>query len=202
MKRIIVFMICISLLMSGCGVTHAETENPVIESEPTIAETETMDPVVSSSEFILGNISFSIPDGFFVYSELNGSYFLTSDDRKCDISLYAFNCSILSEDMMKSVLADQHETLLGDEEIRYDESDIDFTVAGFPVIVDLYCDISDTENFQIKMNTSFTDSWYGYTMTFTCDSDSADIKEYSTIFGRMLANSEYIGDTPRFDYIQ
>lgn len=198
MKKLVCLLLCVIFILCGCGSAPAETVPPTtsIETDPPTTEAE------NTSEITLGNISFSIPDGFFVYSETAGSYGLMSDDRKCAIGLYATDFSGFDEAVVQRMLPVQHAAFLDENEVRYEESDINFTIAGFPVIMDFYCDISNMDNFQIKMNTSFTDSWNGYTVTFTCNSDVEDLQAYTTSFGELLAYSEYIGETPRFDYVQ
>lgn len=212
MKRIFVFCLTLCLILCGCVAAPEETEP---STSSTTESSETTLPIVddsapdkvdeatdSDSTLTIGNIQFSLPDGFTIYSEVANSYGLISDDKNCVIGLYGFDVSPLTEDSVKKLLPTLHSKFLLEDEIRYDESDLNYKIAGFPVIVDFYADISNMDSPTINMNTTFTDSYYSYTLTFVCNSGSGRISEFSSAFGEMVAYSEYIGDTPRFDYVQ
>lgn len=218
MKKLICMLLCVIFILCGCGTASEETEPSISKSETIPTETTTSVSATESSEIVIddstpdneannvsslsiGNIRFTLPNGFFIYTETPDSYGLMSDDRNCAIGLYATDFSSLDETSAKKMLPLQHSVFL-DDEIRYDESDMNYTIAGFPVIIDIYSDISDVNNFKLKMNTSFTDSWYGYTITFTCNPGSTNIKDFSSRFGELLTYSEYVGNPPRFDYVQ
>lgn len=212
MKRFFLLCLALCLILCGCVAAPEDTD----PSTPSTTEfSENTIPVCddsaldksdgatnADSSLIIGNIQFSLPDGFTIYSEVSNSYGLISDDENCVIGLYSFDVSSLTEDSVKKLLPTLHNKFLLEDEFRYDESDLNYKIAGFSVIVDFYADISNMDSPTINMNTTFTDSYYSYTLTFVCNSGSGKIADFSSAFGEMLAYSEYIGDTPRFDYVQ
>lgn len=202
MKRIIALMLILILMLCGCGSAPVETvpQNTLFVTHPPISlpSEETEGPIVLT----LGNIKFTLPEGFILYSDHEDFCGFMSDDADCDISIYTFDVSSMTEEYVKDFLPDIHSKFISENEIRYNESDINYEIAGFSVIIDLYGDISDMDNTVVKMNTSFTDSWYSYTITYSCKTDGEKNKEYSNFFGEMLVSAEYTGNPPRFDYIQ
>ena len=203
MKKLICMLLCVIFILCGCGSKTAETEVHNVDdmTQPAITlPTETGSNDLSV--ITIGNIKFTLPDDFIVYSNHKNSCAFMSDDTDCDITLSAFDVSPLTEESVMDFLPDIHSKFISPNEIRQNETDINIKIASFPVIVDCYGDSSDIDNTTVKMNTTFTDSWYSYTITYCCKSDSEKVKVFSTAFGEMLVHSEYIGDTPRFDYIQ
>ena len=189
MKRIIVFMICISLLLSGCGADQEETVPETIIS--------------TSNEFTFGNYKATLPESFSLVTDTDGLVQLRSEDLHCFFTFYYLDISEYSENFVAEYLPEQRSNFMPDNVIPLEDSDIPVYVSGKKLNFKTY-GVYD-ENFpKLEMATTFTDSWYAYTLEYSChlDIDKELQSEYPTIFGIMLRDAVYEGPERRFDFIQ
>ena len=157
---------------------------------------------VFGDKLILGNLEFSIPDGFSVTIVNDNTFSLTSSDKECVFGLHATDISELSEPQAIEYLPMQHDAFMTEGIVRVNESDLEGIIAGFDLIIDFYGEMSEDLDITTCMDTSFTDSWYAYTIMFKCDPDADKASEYVTTFVEFISYSEYLGESPRFDYVQ
>lgn len=226
MKRIIaiVLLMVTVLCCAGCGTadegknipetkaTTNPTETTASETEPpTVATTETLTEAptetkhvngASGNVLILGNIKFTIPDGFILTEVGENTFHLAPKDSSCHIGLYAVDISALDEDEALAHLSIQRDIFMGEDGRRIDEDTLDGYVARRDVVMDFYGVIDTDLQITTHLDVTFTDSWYAYTIFFQSDAGSEYLNDNLTTFIYFTAYSEYIGDTPRFNSVQ
>lgn len=219
MKRIIILILCLGMLLCGCESEPSEIiPDPTIEtsaseeiSEPTVeinTEPETLPqetyPVsgVYDGEVILGNITFEIPDDFVVTVVNELSFVLSSSDGACAIALSAVDISELDEENSKKFLPMVNESLINfDDLVVAQADDIIGEIGGFPVTLRA-CGTYDGSNMVFHADTTFTDSWYAYTIIYKSDMESEKHSDYNSLFVNFIMFSEHNGREVRFDFVQ
>lgn len=166
-------------------------------TEPTVHQTG-----VFGDKLILGNLELSIPDDFIITIVDDNTFSLASSDKECVFALHATDISQLSKAQTIEYLPMQHDAFMTEGIVRVNESDLDGIVAGFDLIIDFYGEMSENLDIKTCMDTSFTDSWYAYTIMFKCNPNTDRANEYVKTFIDFISYSKYLGDTPRFDYVQ
>lgn len=176
---------------------------PEAEPEPTTDLSSFEEQALSENQFLVGNIVVTCPEGFSVadQSEDGGMVAFTSEDNDCAIGLFAFDISFMSEESAMAFLPGQHSTFIESDAVRISEDDLECTIAGFPVIIDGYGNAA-SDPWYFNFDTTFTDSWYSYTMLFRCPGENEFLDQYTTAFVDLLVFSEYRGEDPRFDFVQ
>ena len=215
MKKSIVAILLIALMLcvSGCGSSNtsdttvaagaSDNENTTLNhTQTSTTGTAKRENGVYGKILVLGNIEFTIPEGFQATIIDENTYMLTSKDYACSIGLYANSVQELDEEMTQIYLPLQHQAFVGEEETKYEESKLDGFAAGFEIKMNSYASATDDLRLSINMNSTFTDSWYAYTVMFKCASDSANLNSYVTTFAEVTGYAEYVGDEPRFDFVQ
>ena len=186
-KRIItlLLLICMAIAVSACG------------SEKNYGNTS---EDVTGSTFTVGNYVMTIPDGFSA-RKTNDLYFLTSEQGNCTISIFAADVSPLDEDHVRRYISSQADAFVDENATRYNEKIQEVNFGGTTVIMELYAEESDGYA-TINTDGSFTDSWYGYTVSIQCSSGSDSLSEDFEAFGKFCASAKYTGKDPRFSFVQ
>ena len=229
MKKIIVFMLSLLVLLSGCNSAPAEnvtestiaqtalieTSEPNVEmntepeTKPTLPETESPQTYPETGVYggfiVLGNITFAIPEDFIVTVVDENSYVLSPSDGlgNCAIAIAAFDVSILDENSTKNYLKTINESMVdfGDDIVVPSDEDIIAEIGEMEVHLRA-CGTSDGYNMIFHADATFTDSWYAYTIIYKYDMESEKSSEYNNIFITFTLSSVHNGKEPRFDFIQ
>lgn len=172
---------------------HDETEQPA-DAAPTFG--------VYGDTLVLGNIKFTIPEGFLATVVDERSFQLGSKDNECYIGLFAADIGELDEDRTKIYLQAQKYLFIDEDTTKFSEESFDGHVAEFDVTLDYFGELST--NLQVTSNiySTFTDSWYAYTVFLKCDASSDLLNEYITTYVNFVTHAEHIGAAPRFDFVQ
>lgn len=157
---------------------------------------------INGDIILLGNLEFTIPKSFSAGSVSDNSIVLLSDDAFCEMGLFAADVSMLDDARLREYLSAQREAFLTENVVRLEESQLDSIVAGFDVVVNSYGEIDSKGNTAHVMDITLTDSWYSYTILFKCDTDAPNLSDFATIFAEFICYAKYLGETPRFDFVQ
>ena len=138
MKKSIVAILLIALMLcvSGCGSSNtsdttvaagaSDNENTTLNhTQTSTTGTAKRENGVYGKILVLGNIEFTIPEGFQATIIDENTYMLTSKDYACSIGLYANSVQELDEEMTQIYLPLQHQAFVGEEETKYEESKLD-----------------------------------------------------------------------------
>lgn len=214
----VLLIVCMAAaLISGCDGTKYEGDqtNPVDANPTTMstssptAETDVAYPTTSAPKkdngiygntVVLGNITFTIPDGFIATAVNDKSFMLSSDDGKCAFGLFAADISELDEDKAKLYLPQQDEIFVTEGSVIGDIDTIDGFVAGYDVVMDFY-GVWDGNKIITVMDGTFTDSWYAYTVMFRAESGDG-LSDYITKFAEFTGFAIHDGTESRFDFVQ
>lgn len=198
----------ITLSMAACTADKpAETTPPTTTAATTEATTEPttapekLSTGVYGDTIILGNLKFAIPEGLLTTVIDEQTIYLSTKDKKFVIGLFALDVSALDVEKTKTFIPIQHKSF-ADEDDLADSDKLDGSVAGTDVKFDFYTDIDANHNVTINMATTFTDSWYAYTIIMIHDAKSDDINNYISTFVDFTFYAENIGEAPRFDFVQ
>lgn len=218
-KKYTIFLACsLTLaLLSGCGTSAPSTDLSQAPTDSTFSTSASLDTTTSTNETIsteaasiisisgdnltLGNLEFTIPDGFTATIVNDSSVALVSSDKDCSIGLFAADISNLNEDKAKAYLPLQHKSFVSDDGERVSESTSESLAAGFDITMNSYGEITPDLSAAC-MNSTFTDSWYAYTILFKCDINSQQLQDYVITFAEFTGYANYSGSDPRFDFIQ
>lgn len=215
MKRCIISLVIallvlyITLTFAGCGTQNGNEITAPLNTAPTVTTSpiETTRPSkqetgIYGDTIILGNIQFTIPDGFTASKINERTFLLSSEDNECFFGLFAIDISDKSESTLKTYLPQQQKSFRDTEGTIIDEDKIDGFISGFDVMLNFYSEINLDLEITAKMDTTFTDSWYAYTVLFQCDGASEKLSDYVTTFAHFTGYSKYIGEEPRFNFVQ
>ena len=188
MKRVLALLIAIGIVfsISACG------------SEP---DYENQNEKIVGNTITVGNYVMTIPDGFSA-TKSSDLYFLSSDESSCTISIFAVNLAVLDEKHVREYISTQAEAFFNEKATRYSENIQKIKFGDITVLMDMYAEVSSDGFATINTNGTFTDSWYGYTVAIECESGSDRISEDFYSFAEFCASAEYIGEKPRFDFVQ
>ena len=223
-KKLCLFLAIVLLIsLSGCGSnkpeettapatipTTATPETTIPETtipETTVPETTVAETYPASGVYggniVLGNITFEIPNDFTVTVVDDASFVLASADDDCAIALAAIDISMLDEENAKKYLPMVNESFVdfGTDIVVPSDEDIIGELAGFPIVMRA-CGTSDGVNFVFHADTTFTDSWYAYTIIYKCDFGSEKLSDYHSLLISMMLNAEHNGREQRFDFVQ
>lgn len=220
MRKTISIVMMLAILLCSVGCSSSEQNTDTVQTNtptvaPTVAPTEA--PTEASTEapketkpengvygdtLILGNIKFSIPDGYEITIMDENTYMFESDDGDCAFGVFAADISELDEAATEVYLPMQADLFATDGATRVDEDTLDGYVAGFDVGLNFYMEMTQNLDVTTNIDTTFTDSWYAYTIIFRCSPTSEKQADYITTFVQFTGYSEYIGQTPRFDFVQ
>ena len=214
MKRnTLALLLCAVLLLTACAAPPAETTAP-----PTTQPVETAAPVetttappaptepaqacrINGNKVIAGNLTLTIPDGYTASTVNDNAVMLGSPDGKCGISIFAADISDLDEAAAMAYVPLQKESFYSDDAVRSEIEPIGpYTVGGFDVTMEVYSEIFTDLSMYSVLATTFTDSWYGYTILLKTAEISAE--GYATAYGQMVMTATYTGAAPRFDFVQ
>lgn len=113
MKKLIAFLICISLFLTGCGASTAETQPETTEATPTTVATEapteaateaTTSPVEAQSEdsIAIGNLIFPVDKDSTIKEAGEGLTDITLPDGNTYIGIYVRQFSEDESDIMRT----------------------------------------------------------------------------------------------------
>lgn len=194
MKRYLALLLAVSLLMLPACTTNNQDGKSSGSEQPVVS--------VDGSTLTLGNFEIQIPDGFSVNSSDENTVSIASADGGCFIGVFAADVSGLTEEQVKTFLPQQAASFMADSSSRASERQSDTRFGPFDVTIDLYAETSSELAATVNMDTSFTDSWYTYTIMFRCYADSDKLSDYTTTFAEFCGYAEYTGEDARFDFVQ
>lgn len=184
-------------------VQEAETETTVTPETPesSVTQTDIQAVELSDNEFLCGNLIFAIPEGFEIIKQDEVYTCISNDDGTCVIGFVAADIAQLDEEKTKLYLPMQHDAFLEEGIIRVSAGDLESQIAGFAVIIDAYGN-ANVNPWTMNMDTSFTDSWYAYTILYRCEGESELLDQYNLMFIDMTIGAKHNGKPARFDYVQ
>lgn len=217
--KLTALLLCAVLLLTACTSPPAATTTPTTTAPPettvpvetTAAPPETTAPAeptetgpacsISSTTVTAGNLTFTIPDGYTATLVNENSIMLGSPDGKCGISIFAADISALDEATAMVYIPMQKESFYADDAVQSEIDEIGpYTVGGFDVTMEVYSEICTDLSMYSVLSTTFTDSWYGYTILLKTAETSTEA--YATAYGQMVMTATYTGTEPRFDFVQ
>lgn len=150
-----------------------------------------------------GNILLDIPEGYTATVPESGNSVLLESGTGWFITVSAIDISALDEATAREYLPQQAEAFRGDDGIMGEESTVEGYVAGFAVDFSTY-GVVDTEDYSttMYMETTFTDSWYAYTIALILPPAVTDVTTPVGDFSTFVTYAEYRGGSPRFDFVQ
>jgi hypothetical protein len=157
------------------------------------------DPVMQSAaenSFTVGNLHFTLKDGQSYEMHEENAYTVSLDGNKAKVFIYAGDVSEMSVDLAEAFTDIQYNTLVENRTIVNSDS-IDMRIAGFDEVADVYVTVTDDGSMLGCIDIAFTDTWYSYSVLFTCTTAEEDISVYASMFTTLAENAEYIGETPR-----
>ena len=195
------------LSLSACSEKSANTETTKAATQPTaeaVAPTmhATVISVNGSSSVRFGNFETTIPTGFKVLSVADNTLSIGSEDGECVIGIFAADISMLTEELAAAYVPTMYETFATEGAVRTEGKQMDGIVGPFDVKYDLYAEESSDIGSTINIDTALTDSWYCYMIMMRCNSGSGKTSEYTNAFAEFFGYAEYIGGTPRFEFVQ
>ena len=189
MKRnTLALLLCAVLLLTACAAPPPETTAP-----PT-APTYPQDTSVEGTSIRIGNYSAEIPDSFSVHSSDDQSIVLASPELKCVIGLYASDASSISEESLKSWIAQQIPSSYGAEKTETLFSDLKLN--GY-----LWVELDENLKSTACIQTTFTDSWYIYRVETHLLPDAPDSEAMGASI-RFLSSFTSNDAPPRFEWHQ
>ena len=160
-------------------------------------------PTVSISDNFVnaGNLKMTIPSGYTAEQVNDNAVMLGSPDGKCGISIFAADISALDEAAAMAYIPMQKESFYADDAVQSEIEEIGpYTVGGFDVTMEVYSEILTDLSMYSALSTTFTDSWYGYTILLKTAETSTEA--YATAYGQMVMTAIYTGPAARFDFVQ
>lgn len=220
MKRnTLALLLCAVLLLTACAAPPAQTTAPpttlpvetTVPVETTTAPPETTAPAevatdgpvcqINGDTVTAGNLIFQIPDGYTASLVNENAIMLGSPDGKCGISIFAADISAIDETTAMAYIPMQRESFYADDAVQSEIETIGpYTVGGFDVTMEVYSEIFTDLSMYSVLTTTFTDSWYGYTILLKTAETSTE--DYATAYGQMVLTAVYTGAAPRFDFVQ
>lgn len=217
--KLTALLLCAVLLLTACAAPPAATTTPTTTAPPettvpvetTTAPTETTAPAeptetgpacsISGNTVTAGNLKMTIPSGYTAQQVNDNAVMLGSPDGKCGISIFAADISDLDEAAAMAYIPMQKESFYADDAVQSEIEEIGpYTVGGFDVTMEVYSEIFTDLSMYSALSTTFTDSWYGYTIQLKTAEISTE--DYATAYGQMVMAAIYTGPTARFDFVQ
>ena len=218
-RKTLALLLCAALLLTACTAPPPETTAPpttqpvetTVPVETTTAPPETTAPAevaidgpvcqINGDTVTAGNLIFQIPDGYTASLVNENAIMLGSPDGKCGISIFAADISDLDEAATMIYIPLQRESFYTDDAVQSEIEKIGpYDVGGFEVDMEIYTEILTDLSMYAVLTTTFTDSWYGYTILLKTAEVSSE--GYATAYGQLVLTAVYTGATPRFDFVQ
>lgn len=156
---------------------------------------------INGSSVTAGNLIFQIPEGYTATLVNENALMLGSPDGKCGISIFSADISDLDEATAMAFIPMQQESFYSDDAVKSEIETIGpYDVGGFDVELNVYTEMFTDLTIQSVLDTTFTDSWYSYTIQLRATETSTE--NYATAYGTMVLGAIYAGDPPRFDFVQ
>lgn len=156
---------------------------------------------ISGNTVTAGNLKMTIPSGYTAEQVNDNAVMLGSSDGKCGISIFAADISDLDEAAAMAYIPMQKESFYADDAVQSEIEGIGpYTVGGFDVTMEVYSEICTDLSMYSVLSTTFTDSWYGYTILLKTAETSTEA--YATAYGQMVMTAIYTGPAVRFDFVQ
>ena len=219
-RKTLALLLCAALLLTACTAAPTPTAPPTTTAAPTETTTpvetttappETTAPAaptepaqacrIDGSKVIAGNLTLAIPEGYAASPVNDNGVMLASPDGKCGISIFAADISSLDEATTMAYIPMQKESFYSDDAVQSEIEVIGpYTVGGFDVTMEVYSEIFTDLSMYSVLTTTFTDSWYGYTILLKTAEVSTE--DYATAYGQMVMTAKYTGPAARFDFVQ
>lgn len=186
MKRLFVFFLIFCVILCGCNASSSKTKDS---------------DVVFNNPFNIGNFRFDIPDSFeYATTESGNAFIFFSHDKSMSFSFIAHDISSEDEIGCKGTLI-AFEDSIKREDFSYIASEpMSANIGGFDVVLSPYIQLDDSLTASSVIGAAFTDSYYVYRIILDYNSET-DI-DLITDFVVFLTNSKYLGETPRFNFVQ
>ncbi len=189
--------VCMVLSFSACGSTASVPTAPSVvplppQTEPTTPSTEPADNL-----FHIGNFTFDLTPPIAIENQDDKLTLITIKPEQAFAIVVARDISQLNQDQIDAAVQLQYRTFTENKGISSHES-TDMPICGFPTIAEAYVDVAEDGTQVQRMDLTFTDTWYVYTIQyhfFAKDEDEA--YDLGFAFGRWLATGEYHGPEPR-----
>lgn len=195
MKKFVSLFLLFSTLLClpGCG------------EKATVNEKTPKDEIVVTETFTLGNIQFPNLENYTVKNlsdeEFGNTFLIYSDNYDFTINLLAIDVSGRDQSHCESLLPELIEVIKEDSCTYIEKDPLNVSIGGFSLQLSTYLEINPDSSVNILLATSFTDSWYAYTI-YVRQASSAGENTYASDFVDFLTESEYVGQAQRFDFIQ
>ena len=193
----LLLILCMVLSFSACGSTvSVPTAAPTVPSapqtEPTTLSTEPADNLIQ-----IGNLTFDLTLPIAIEEQDGELTLITIKPEQAFAVVVARDISQLNQDQIDAAVQLQYRIFTENKGISNHEP-ADMPICGFPTIAEAYIDVAEDGTQVQRMDLTFTDTWYVYTIQyhiFTKDED--EVYDLGFAFGRWLATGEYHGPEPR-----
>lgn len=185
MRKLIVLTLCFIILLTGCSNSTISKESDIVFNNP----------------FDIGNFRFDIPDSFeYATAEPGSAFIFYSHDKTMSFSFIAHDISNEDEIGCMGTLIAFEDSIKSKDFSYIDHELMEANIGGFDVILYPYIKLDDNLNASSVIGAAFTDSYYVYRIIL--DHSSETDPSLITDFVVFLTNSKYLGESPRFDFIQ
>lgn len=191
MKRFfaLILVLC-TVLLGACGKDNQEAKITMPQSTKI------------TDSFVIGNYVMTVPNGYTAETSSYRSFYLTSDDGECFMSIYAVDVSSLDESHTQEIISSQEGVFQDDDATIYSETTHPVNFGGVSVDMLMYVEVDTSGYATLNIEGVFTDSWYCYTVFVSYSMDADNSTQYASNFGEFCATAEYTGESSRFDFVQ
>ena len=186
MKRLFVLFLIFCVMLCGCNADSPKAKDS---------------DVVFNNPFDIGNFRFDIPDSFeYAVADSGDAFVFFSHDKTMSFSFIAHDISGEDEIGCKGTLIAFEDSIKSKDFSYMDSEPMPANIGGFDVVLSPYIKLDDNLSTSSVIGTAFTDSYYVYRILL--DYNSETDSDLITDFVVFLTNSKYLGESPRFDFVQ
>lgn len=199
MKKFVLLLIimCLSVSLIACTVQQPEITTVAVTDA---SETQPYEPPheANSDTVQLGNLIFPLTTGMSVEENIkNAQITITLIPNKSYVIMNAVDISKISNDKVNAFVQIQHKSFTKDFDHSCGVTKMNVDICSFPAFGEAYGVISNGTT-KSCLDLSFTDTWYAYTFIYISHvATESDSFNYAQQYGEFLANTQYIGETPR-----
>lgn len=185
--------LCMVLSFSACGSTvPAPTVPSAPQTEPTTPSTDPADNLIQ-----IGNLTFGLTPPIAIEEQDGELTLITIKPDQAFAVVVARDISQLNQDQIDAAVQLQYRIFTENKGISNHEP-ADMPICGFPTIAEAYIDVAEDGTQVQRMDLTFTDTWYVYTIQYHFFAkDEDDAYDLGFAFGRWLATGKYHGPEPR-----
>lgn len=186
MKRLFVIFLMFCVILCGCNSSSSKSKDF---------------DFVFSNPLDIGNFRFDIPDSFeYATTESGNAFVFFSHDKTMSFSFIAHDISSENEIGCKGTLIAFEDSIKSKDFSYIENEPMSTNIGGFDVVLSPYIKLDDNLSTGSVIGAAFTDSYYVYRIILDYNSET-DI-DLITDFVVFLTNSKYLGESPRFDFVQ